>query len=66
LRGQSRCLTCGAPLALDVRQETEGAVDVKITPNDTNNPPGKLADAEIHLTEGVLAAVKLIDRVGWN
>ena len=25
---------------------------VKITPNDKNNPPGKLADAELHFTEG--------------
>ena len=27
---------------------------VKITLNDKNNPPGKLADAEIHFTDGVL------------
>ena len=28
---------------------------VKITPNEKGNPPGKLADAELHFTEGVLA-----------
>ena len=31
---------------------------VKITPNDKNNPPGKLADAELHFDEGVLAGLK--------
>jgi hypothetical protein len=56
----------GAPLALHVCQETEGAVDVKITPNETNNPPGKLADAEIHFTEGVLAGLKLIGFAVWE
>ena len=25
---------------------------VKITPNDKGNPPGKLADAELHFTTG--------------
>ena len=39
---------------------------VKITPNDTNNPPGKLADAEIHFTEGVLAGLKLIGFAVWE
>jgi len=41
-------------------------VDVKITPNETNNPPGKLADAEIHFTEGVLAGLKLIGFAIWE
>ena len=27
---------------------------VKIIPNDKANPPGKLADAELHFTDGVL------------
>lgn len=27
---------------------------VKIVPNDKANPPGKLADAELHFTDGVL------------
>ena len=26
---------------------------VKIVPNDKGNPPGKLADAELHFTDGV-------------
>src|SRR6185503_1079922 len=66
LRRQPPSLTSGAPLASGVCQETEGAVDVKITPNDTNNPPGKLADAEIHFTEGVLAGLKLIGFAVWE
>ena len=39
---------------------------VKIVPNDKANPPGKLADAELHFTDGVLDGLKLIGfcRVG--
>ena len=39
---------------------------VKITPNDKNNPPGKLADAELHFTEGVLDGLKLIGFSVWE
>ena len=39
---------------------------VKITPNDRNNPPGKLADAELHYTEGVLEGLKLIGFSVWE
>jgi hypothetical protein len=45
---------------------TEGIVIVKITPNDKNNPPGKLADAELHFTEGVLDGLKLIGFSVWE
>ena len=41
-------------------------MDVRITPNDKNNPPGKLAEAEIHFTEGVLAGLKLIGFAVWE
>jgi hypothetical protein len=41
-------------------------VIIKITPNDTNNPPGKLADAELHFTEGVLEGLKLIGFGIWE
>lgn len=41
-------------------------MDVRITPNDKNNPPGKLADAELHFTEGVLAGLKLIGFAVWE
>ena len=39
---------------------------VKITPNDKGNPPGKLADAEIHFTTGALAGLKLIGFAIWD
>ena len=34
---------------------------VKITPNDKGNPPGKLADAELHFGTGALAGGGLVD-----
>ena len=39
---------------------------VKITPNEKNNPPGKLADAELHFTDGVLEGLKLIGFSVWE
>jgi hypothetical protein len=42
------------------------AVVVRITPNDKNNPPGKLADAEVHFTEGELEGMKLIGFAVWE
>jgi len=39
---------------------------VKITPNDRGNPPGKLADAEIHFTDGPLDGLKLIGFSIWE
>jgi hypothetical protein len=41
-------------------------VVVKITQSDKNNPPGKLADAELHFTEGVLDGLKLIGFSVWE
>ena len=39
---------------------------VKITPNDKGNPPGKLADVELHFTDGALAGLKLIGFSVWE
>ena len=39
---------------------------VKILPNDKGNPPGKLADAELHFTEGPLDGLKLIGFAVWE
>lgn len=41
---------------------------VKFIPNDHGNPPGKLADAEIHFEEGdgILAGMKLIGFSIWE
>ncbi|HLG56007.1 MAG TPA: hypothetical protein VI485_11805 [Vicinamibacterales bacterium] len=41
-------------------------VTVKLFPNDKGNPPGKLADAEIHFTDGALAGLKLIGFTIWE
>jgi hypothetical protein len=41
-------------------------VVVRITPNDKGNPPGKLADAELHFTEGPLDGLKLIGFSIWE
>jgi hypothetical protein len=39
---------------------------IKITPNDKGNPPGKLADAELHFSEGPLEGLKLIGFAIWE
>lgn len=39
---------------------------IKFTSNDRGNPVGKLADAELHFTEGVLAGLKLIGFAIWE
>jgi hypothetical protein len=39
---------------------------VKTIPNDKGNPPGKLADAELHFTEGPLEGLKLIGFSIWE
>lgn len=39
---------------------------IRITPNDKGNPPGKLADAELHFTDGPLNGLKLIGFTVWE
>ena len=39
---------------------------IRITPNDKGNPPGKLADAELHFTDGLLEGMKLIGFGIWE
>jgi len=41
-------------------------MQVKIVPNDKGNPPGKLADAELHFADGPLAGLKLIGFGIWE
>jgi len=41
-------------------------MQVKISRNDRGNPPGKLADAELHFNEGVLDGMKLIGFSIWE
>jgi len=39
---------------------------VKIINNEKGNPPGKLAEAELHFTEGVLEGLKLVGFSVWE
>ena len=39
---------------------------VKIVPSDKGNPSGKLADAELHFTDGVLEGLKLVGFAVWE
>lgn len=39
---------------------------VKIQPNSSGSPAGKLADAELHFTQGPLAGLKLIGFAIWE
>jgi hypothetical protein len=39
---------------------------VRISRNDKGNPPGKLADAELHFAEGALDGLKLIGFSIWE
>ena len=39
---------------------------VKFFPNDKGNPPGKLADAELHFSSGPLDGLKLIGFAVWE
>ena len=41
-------------------------INVRLTPNDTSNPPGKLADAELHVADGPLAGLRLIGFAIWE
>jgi len=39
---------------------------VKITPNDKGTPPGKLAEAELHFTDGPLEGLRLVGFAIWE
>ena len=39
---------------------------IKILPNEKGNPPGKLAEAELHFTDGPLEGLKLIGFSVWE
>jgi hypothetical protein len=42
------------------------SLTVKIAPNDKGNPAGKLADAELHFSDGELEGLKLIGFSVWE
>ena len=39
---------------------------IKFKPNDKGNPPGKLADAELHFSGGPLDGLKLVGFAIWE
>ncbi len=39
---------------------------VKIMPNDKGTPAGKLADAEVHFTSGLLTGMRLLGFAVWE
>lgn len=39
---------------------------IKIMPNGKSSPEGKLADAEVHFTDGALAGLKLLGFAVWE
>jgi hypothetical protein len=41
-------------------------VTIKIAANDKGAPPGKLADAELHFTDGPLEGLKLVGFAIWE
>ena len=45
---------------------TNSTLVVKITPNEKGNPPGKLAEAELHFTSGELDGLKLVGFAIWE
>jgi hypothetical protein len=58
------------PRALDRRPGTRldylRGMTIKITPNDKGNPPGKLAEAELHFSDGPMEGLKLIGFSIWE
>jgi len=48
--------------------KTQGAthMTIKFIPNDKGNPPGKLADAELHFSGGPLDGLKLVGFALWE
>jgi hypothetical protein len=39
---------------------------IKFSPNDKGNPPGKLADAELHFSGGPLDGLRLVGFAVWE
>ena len=60
-------LSSATSLASSARAEKRGVtMIVRISPNDKGNPPGKLADAELHFPDGPLAGLRLVGFAVWE
>ncbi len=46
--------------------EAHDTMTIKFFPNDKGNPPGKLADAELHFSGGPLDGLKLVGFAVWE
>ena len=67
LRESQEAMATSLPSSMLARRhESEDTVIVTVTLNDKQNPPGKLADAELHFTEGALEGLKLIGFAVWE
>jgi hypothetical protein len=44
----------------------ECSMTIKITPNDKGTPPGKVAEAELHFTDGPLDGLRLVGFAIWE
>ena len=51
---------------MNVDNRRESVMTIRIVPNENGNPPGKLADVELHFTDGPLAGLKLIGFAIWE
>jgi hypothetical protein len=66
------CLLAKEPITVPRRNRTmqtttqANTLTVKIVANDKGNPAGKLADAELHFTDGPMAGLKLIGFAIWE
>jgi hypothetical protein len=60
LRGRLPCPPPGT------RFDDRPDMTIKISPNDKGNPPGKLADAEVHFSDGPMEGLKLIGFSIWE
>jgi hypothetical protein len=47
-------------------QQENTPMTIKFFPNDKGNPPGKLADAELHFDGGPLDGLKLVGFAVWE
>lgn len=55
-----------APIRPYLTRSQQPDMTIKIIPNDGGTPVGKLADVELHFSEGPLAGLKLIGFAVWE
>jgi hypothetical protein len=63
---RSRHPACPSGIAARLTRKEINVMTIKIVPNEKGNPPGKLADAEVHFDQGPLEGLKLIGFGVWE